>query len=339
MDSGNEWERTALLGKKTELFRNELDWEGRLIEGASFIKHNNYYYAFYSAAGCCGRKCTYKTGVARSQSLFGPWEKDISNPILVDEENWKCQGHGTPIKVGDTFYFLYHGYSAETGVFTGRQGLLRQFEFTADNWVTFTQNFIESDLPKKDETGQMLFFKDDFIGSTLKPSWNWSVDNKPNISFSGESLIVKSDDKLSTSFLIQKIYTKNYSAILKIQTEKSTAWSGITLIGDEQKYLSAMVKNDSIKVVAVNKKDISEGDLTKLEMPTEAIYLKIEVSNNFEVTFLYSVDNENYVILNEKSLDANYLPPWDRAVRVGLVSSGNSGERSYFDSFQLFTEE
>ena len=60
-------ERTAMLGEKVELFRNSLPWEGNLVEGVSIIKHEDYYYAFYAAAGCCGAGCTYKTGVARSK--------------------------------------------------------------------------------------------------------------------------------------------------------------------------------------------------------------------------------------------------------------------------------
>src|SRR5688572_2790523 len=88
-------ERSALIGEKKELFRNDKGWEANLVEGVSMIKKGDYYYAFYAAAGCCGRECTYQTGVARSKSLLGPWEKYAKNPILSDDNEWKCPGHGT----------------------------------------------------------------------------------------------------------------------------------------------------------------------------------------------------------------------------------------------------
>lgn len=69
-------ERTALLGEKVELFRNDPDtWEGRLVEGPAIIRRGGYFYNFYAGDACCGRACTYAQGVARSRTLLGPWEK------------------------------------------------------------------------------------------------------------------------------------------------------------------------------------------------------------------------------------------------------------------------
>ena len=73
--------RTALLGEKQELFRNTAPWEGNLVEGVAMMRHGDYFYAFYAAAGCCGVGCTYASGVARAKDLLGPWEKFSGNPI------------------------------------------------------------------------------------------------------------------------------------------------------------------------------------------------------------------------------------------------------------------
>ena len=130
-------ERTKLIGPKKELFRNDAPWEGNLVEGVSMMKHGDYYYAFYAAAGCCGTGCTYNTGVARSKSLMGPWEKYAKNPVIGNEGEWKCPGHGTPIEKDGRFYFMYHAYHTTGSVYTGRQGLIKEFRFTPEGWVEF----------------------------------------------------------------------------------------------------------------------------------------------------------------------------------------------------------
>lgn len=64
-------ERTALVGEKKELFRNSESWEANLVEGVSMMRHGQYIYAFYAAAGCCGSGCTYTSGIARAKNLMG----------------------------------------------------------------------------------------------------------------------------------------------------------------------------------------------------------------------------------------------------------------------------
>jgi xylan 1,4-beta-xylosidase len=44
------------------------------------------------------------------------------------------------------------------------------------------------------------------------------------------------------------------------------------------------------------------------------------------------------VLLNKEPLNGTFLPPWDRAVRVGLVAKGVSEQVGVFDSFRLENE-
>ena len=54
---------------------------GGNVEAPALLRHGGFVYLFYSAGHCCGRNCTYATGVARAQTLLGPWEKR-RRPIL-----------------------------------------------------------------------------------------------------------------------------------------------------------------------------------------------------------------------------------------------------------------
>jgi len=161
-------DRTKIIGEKKELFRNDKEWEDNLVEGVSIIRHGEYFYAFYAGAGCCGRGCSYATGVARARNLLGPWEKYAKNPILADGESWKCPGHGTPVEKDGKYYFLYHGYNKKSDVYVGRQGLLNEFIFTDDQWVEFKPT-LEPDATIAKE------IKDDFSTKSLSNVWQWSV--------------------------------------------------------------------------------------------------------------------------------------------------------------------
>ena len=126
---------TKLIGEPREILRNEAPWEAHLIEGPFIQKRNDWFYMFYSADACCGRRCNYKLGVARSRALLGPWERHPKNPILAANETWKCPGHGSVVSLPDNRTFLlYHAYDPTGFQYTGRQGLLDEVTWGADGW-------------------------------------------------------------------------------------------------------------------------------------------------------------------------------------------------------------
>lgn len=53
---------------------------------------------------------------------------------------------------------------------------------------------------------------------------------------------------------------------------------------------------------------------------------------------MYSTDDVQFKILNVRAADISFLPPWDRAVRAGLVSKGPPGEEALFRKFALVSE-
>lgn len=81
-----------VMGRPHELFRNDQPWEGRVVEGPALARHEGRLYLFYSARSCCGERCDYVTGVARSSALLGRWEKH-PGPVLAGNERFRCPGH------------------------------------------------------------------------------------------------------------------------------------------------------------------------------------------------------------------------------------------------------
>jgi len=82
-------------------------WEGGVVEAPWVVKRDGFHYMFYSGNVYDHR---YRTGVARSKNLMGPYEK-LGPPILGNNERWVGPGHGTVISVQGLDYFVYHAWT------------------------------------------------------------------------------------------------------------------------------------------------------------------------------------------------------------------------------------
>jgi beta-xylosidase len=321
-------QRTALIGEKKELFRNDADWEANLVEGVSMMRKGDYFYAFYAAAACCGSGCTYKTGIARAKSLMGPWEKYARNPVLENEGEWKCPGHGTPVEKNGRYYFMYHAYDTIGSVYTGRQGLIREFNFTSDGWIEFMKE------EKQDMQLPHGKNEDEFKESRLSNEWQWSVFQNFNRTLSGGKLAVSALPQSSGAMLAKKTYHTNYTAVVEIDRKKSSAEAGLALIGDEKNLVCASIKGNTLQVVTLN--DGNETVVSSHPLPArKKAHLSMTVRNGKDITFSYGRREKDLTPLNTKSIDGTFLPPWDRALRVGILSKGSTTEKAVFDEFSV----
>lgn len=321
-------DRTKLLGERKELFRNNVGWEMNLVEGVSMVKQGGYYYAFYAAAGCCGATCTYGVGIARSKNLLGPWEKYQKNPVLTHTDKWTCPGHGTPVEKDGKHYFMYHAYDKQSNIFTGREGLLIEYKFTSDGWIEFVQEpSFQTAVPVENSS-------DNFRGRKVANNWQWSVFQRPAHKVRRGEVHLSALPAASGAFLGHKTVTANYTATVKLHLKKSTASPGLAIIGDENNIITALYNNGMIKLV-----QIREGKETVLATkPVEQkkkIYVQARVVNGKQISFYYGDDKDQLALLNEKPVNGGYLPPWDRALRVGLVARGEKSTNAVFDNFEL----
>lgn len=323
-------DRTALAEEKKELFRADAPWEKGLVEGVSIIKHNNYFYTLYAAAACCGKKCNYGTGVARAKKLLGPWEKFPGNPVLSDNADWKCPGHGTPVEKGGRFYFLYHAYSTSSGAYGGRQGLLNEFEFTPDGWIRFLNGNSYADLVTTPKD------VDDFSTAKLADSWHWSIFQDVQYAISQNTLKLKALPAVCGAYLGRSVLSANYSAEVTVLKE-STSQAGLALIGDDMNMVYTEIYNGHICLVELKKGKAVIIAQKAIKMPSQLV-LKVKVENNTQASFMYSTDGVQFKALNVKAADVSFLPPWDRAVRAGLVSKGPLGSEALFRKFVLVSE-
>jgi beta-xylosidase len=318
-------DRTGLLGEKKELFRADAPWEKGLVEGVAVIRRQGYFYAFYAAAGCCGKTCTYGTGIARAKSLLGPWEKYPGNPVLADNDRWKCPGHGTPVEKDGRFYYLYHGYSTASGAYGGRQGLLSEFEFTADGWLKFL------DQPVTNSMEFPATITDGFAGNRLDDAWHWSVFQPVKAKVAQNTLQLQALPANGGAYIGRSVMARHYDAQVTLQ-QNSTAEGGLALVGDDKNMVYASVVKNRLRLVQL-KKD-RETVLAETTVPAAAsLVLKVAVTDNTGARFLYSAGGATFKALNAEPVDIAFLPPWDRAVRIALMAKGPATQQAFFKKF------
>ena len=87
----------------------------RLVEASWVIRHDDFYYLFYSGDNCCGPDAHYGVMVARSKSATGPFEtleeaKGVPHSLMLfKSERWLAPGHNCIVTdgAGET-WIIYH---------------------------------------------------------------------------------------------------------------------------------------------------------------------------------------------------------------------------------------
>ena len=334
---------TKLVGQPRELIRNDVAWEGPLVEGPYILRRNGWFYLFYSGNGCCGRGCSYALGVARSRSLFGPWQKNPANPILAGNAVWKCPGHGSVVqdKQGRC-WFLYHAYSAKGTIFTGREGMLDEIKFGTDEWPTMNTGGGPSvkapspfGLPQK---AAAAAYTDNFTGDKLDYGWRWPQDRQPLSRLQHGRLVLTArgnHTNLLAAVLARSTTVPDYVAETVVETGhlQPGCAVGLCAFGDSENAMGMALRDGQ---VVVWRRD--RGSFRQLsEQPAPAgskLFLQLSTHYGYLVQPAVSVDGRNWIPCGDPAVTKD-LPPWDRAMHVALTAGGVAGAEGVFDSFSI----
>lgn len=328
-------EGTKFVGEKQEVMRNDPStWEGNLIEGPFIVKHGDYYYMFYAGNACCGRKCNYGTGVARSKNLLGPYEKNPANPILKGNDTWKCPGHGSVVQdVYGRDFFMYHAYSAKDTVYVGRQAMIDEVKWGENGWPTISDGTpgTGASLPL-----EKYDFATSFTSAELEPGWQWPQGHMYKAAPQGRgAVIVQGADAATTNpaagILARSTVTGSYEARSIIDTSKlsdaattdatsrAPANAGIAVIGDPKNAIGLSYTRNKANLWLMKDGTVSEKGSEDVGAG-EKLHVRVIATNGHLFQFSYSTDGVTWKSIGEK-LDGSYLPPWDRGLRVGLVTN------------------
>lgn len=144
--SGQRLDRTGtkLIGRPQRLFKQNLPWEGHLVEAPFSWEHDGRIHLFYSANAYDSN--AYAVGHAIAGSPLGTFTKD-EEPVLVSNEVAAGPGHcaliekgGTEMgdtEKGDTVWMVFHAWMPDAigGDVPGRTMWLTEVTFGSDATV------------------------------------------------------------------------------------------------------------------------------------------------------------------------------------------------------------
>ena len=335
--------RTALTGAKKELFRNDpKSWEAGLVEGVSMVRHGGYFYAFYAGNGCCGSGCTYATGVARTKTLLGPWEKYAQNPVLAGNDVWKCPGHGTAVERNGHWYLLHHAYAAQGFQNVGRQGVLSEFTWSAQGWPEFRGGSVPAGPePRPAAARQKVDIRDGFDGPALAPAWQWPITAEPAFALKKGTLALTAQPAGNGAVLGHSVYTAAYTALATVVAPRAVpvgTVAGLAVVGTPDNALALTVGGGSIRLWQHEKGQ--QRTLAEAPLPAAAgsLTLRVRVAAATQYRFDYSTNGgATWQALPgaATAVDGAFLPPWDLGVRVGVLAQGPVTSTVAFDKFSL----
>jgi xylan 1,4-beta-xylosidase len=335
---------TRLVGERQELIRNTAAWEKNLVEGPFILRRGGYFYLFYSGNACCGRECNYAMGVARSRRLLGPWEKNPANPILKGNDHWKCPGHGSIVSdVRGRDFLMYHAYHPKDFVYAGRQALLDEVKWGADGWPTINDGKgpsarAASPFGGPERNAEYAVY-DDFTSPRLTPGWQWPQANEPVKRLQSGRLVLAptaahAQDVLG-AVLARTTTTGDYTATTAIDVSgmKPGMMAGLAAYGDEENALGILVGDG--KLTLWRREKGNQRTLATTEaMPAPLIYLRMTATGGDHFRFAVSRDGRTWNPVGEQ-MKGEYLPPWDRAVRVALTAGGAGDAAAKFKWFRI----
>ena len=223
-------------------FPKEWKTEGNgdmFLEGPKLLHKDGYYYMVSAEGGTAGPATSHMVVVARSKSVFGPWENSPYNPLVHTysaSDPWWSKGHGTLIDDAEgNWWVVYHAYAQ--GYHTlGRQTLIDPVEWTADGWGKLRHD--ARPLPAQDPEKHGLELSDDFTGKQLGLQWTFWKEYAPeSLSFGKDGMSVKAKGKTPADgrLLMVTATDKNYELTTEITLGKGNT-GGLLLFYDEKAY-------------------------------------------------------------------------------------------------------
>lgn len=327
-----------LVGERREILTNDTLWENAVVEGPFVLRHGDLYYLFYSGGACCGRECNYALGVARAKSMTGPWQKAPTNPILATNDAWRCPGHGSIVTDPQgRYWLLYHSYAQQGFVATGRQLLLDEVIFGADGWPVINGGRGPSSraeapagaAPQADTKR----FRDDFDAPSLASGWQWLIGNEQVTRLDGGQLTITAAGE--PAGVAQSIRADTFVVETALELPvRPEGFAGLVVYGDRANGIHFVTDGRIARVWSVRRQQKT----VVADVPVDAgnrISLRIACVGNGRFRFAVQRPDGKWREIGGET-DGAYLPPWDRAVRVGLGVSGGKGAQAAFDRF-VFT--
>ena len=322
-------------GTPRELFRGDAPWEHGVVEAPALVRRGPMLYMLYSAGFCCGDRCNYTVGAARSPTLFGQWVKH-DGPVLKGTDRFRCPGHASVAETpAGEQYLLYHAYTDTGSIDVGRQVLLDRLAWGESGWPVVNGGAGPSpqapapagvtQVPRPDP------FADDFTGRFLTAGWHWTT-SRPRMRMStrdGGRLLLGTSRGRRTGVVGRQPGDSTFVAETVVGGRRRSADAGIAVYADQGQAMGIEVRGDH--AVVWRRPDSARPGLAAMHIGTrQAVALRVRALG--ERRFAFDVGTESGW---DRVGDVYPPPAWRGELRVVLRVSGGRGARAAFERFSL----
>lgn len=333
-------------------------WEGtgaRYTEGPHIYKVNGYYYLM-AAEG--GTEYGHKESIARSRTIYGPYESNPTNPILTHiNKNAQSNiiqgtGHADLVQASDgSWWMVCLAFRMQGGTYhnTGRETYLTPVTWSTDGWPVVNSNGTISvdmqcsTLPQV--TMPVLPERDDFDSPKLSFVWRHiSNPHFENYSYNTErpgymrlkTSTVNLDSNDSPTFIGRIQENPKFSATtsMDITHLKSGAEAGLSVyMAGNYRYDVGVAVNRGKPYLTVTYciAQIYHVAAT-IPLTAKTIYLRVTGDEN-DYHFAYSVDNKKFNTLTSMAsrIVSTEVAGGFTGVTIGLFATSKNVDGSYAD--------
>lgn len=347
-----------------QLTKSKMIWRGtggRYPEGPHVYKKDGWYYLLISEGGT---EYGHKVTIARSKSIYGPYESNPKNPILTHiNENAQSNpiqgtGHADLIQAHDgSWWMVFLGFRpfVDFHHMLGRETFLAPVEWGKDGWpvvnggnpVNISMNV--KTLPQVDKIS--LPEKDEFDADKLALEWNYlrnpdrdcySLDKKKGF-LTLKGSVNSLDDVKSTTFLCrrQQDFAFSSETLMKFRPQNNGDKSGISVFMRKRYHYDLYMQRENGEnylVLAYTLGEINHVE-KKVRVDTDNIFLKVSSKKGDMYEFEYSLDGKTYKYLGK--VDARFISTETAGgftgVMIGLFAQSKSETSPLYADFDWFT--
>ncbi|WP_138750773.1 glycoside hydrolase family 43 protein [Paenibacillus sinopodophylli] len=334
----------------------------QITEAPHLYKRNGYYYLMVAEGGT---EYEHAVTMARSKSIYGPYEVDPQNPILTSANRMDLElqkaGHGCLVETQNGEWAMVHlvGRPVVENVkrcVLGRETAIQRMEWTADGWLRLEGggnsplvNILEFDLPEhpfpnEPDTDN---FEEERLGihwNTLRlppdPTWMSLTERKGFLRIRGRESL---SSKHRQSLVARRQQAMNCEAEteVEINPDHFQQMAGLILYYDTKDYVYLRISHDEklgkclglVRSVKGTWESLSESEVSIGESITCRLRVVIHTDT---AQFYYSVDNGEWRSIGPE-LDILHLS--DEALDltrftgnfIGLCAQDLSGAQKYAD--------
>ncbi len=332
---------------------------GRYPEGPHIYKKDGFYYLMIAEGGT---EEAHSETIARSKSIWGPYNLNPANPILAHAnatgQNNPIQGvgHADIVQAADdSWWIVFHGYrSVGDGVqhILGRETCLAPVTWPKNGWPvvngngTVTLNMTCQVLPQFPVQAKPA--RTDF--DTDKPGLEWNYVRYPenaNYSLSARKGYMRlkgseqtMEDQKSPTFIGRRLQNIKFTATARLEFNpaKSNEEAGIILLNNGE-HFDLLVRQSGGKRVAVARLHFGNvvHDSEPVVLKPGPVYLRISGAGT-TFSFQCSQDNQSFkelINVRSKFLSSETAGGFT-GVYAGLYATGNGKASTSFADYDWF---